>query len=144
MQGWHSGYCVRLQSGYSWVRVPPPAFMTYKKKEVEIIGFDNSKKPYFFTICGIKDGRNFEVLVQRILMFGEISHYRLCHLTWENEQPIPLQRRLTDPGWMYIWLTSPIRKRMYEAYPEDKAKINVAKSNHARGIKKISLEASIF
>ena len=23
---WHSGYCNRLQPGYSWVRVPPSAF----------------------------------------------------------------------------------------------------------------------
>ena len=43
MRRWHSGYCIRLQPGYSWVRVPPSAF--YQMKTIiGIIGTIGSGK----------------------------------------------------------------------------------------------------
>ncbi len=31
MRGWHSGYCGRLQPGFSWVRIPARALKLFVK-----------------------------------------------------------------------------------------------------------------
>jgi uncharacterized protein len=62
MHGWHSGYCVRLQSEFSRVRVPPRAFKM-KKRVYLIHGWGGTSEGGWFDWLKIKlKEKGFEVL----------------------------------------------------------------------------------